>query len=74
MNFKKVYLTARVHPVTVGVEPLNTGEWVSSDIAINQCAAPLSGNYLAHACEHSGDRSSVCRVTGFRVVSVCVKL
>jgi len=66
-----VFLTIRLHvqAVSVGVEPLNAGERVSGDIAINQCAAPLTGNYLAHFCEHNWDKSAVCDVVTFCIVS-----
>lgn len=56
----------------MGVEPLNTRERISGDIAINQRTAPLSSNYLAHFCECSWDKTAVCHSAILRTVSIHV--
>ena len=70
-----VCLTTRlsVQTVSMGVEPFKTGERVSGDIAVNQCAAPLPGNYLAHFCEHNWDKSAVCHSAILCAVSIRVR-
>lgn len=53
-------LWLRVQALSVGVEPLETGERVSADVAINQHAASLSGDYLVHLGGHQWHEATVC--------------
>lgn len=57
----------------MGVEPLNTGERLSGDVAINQRTAPLPSNYLAHFCEHNWDESAARQCAVLRAVPIGVR-
>lgn len=56
----------------MGVEPLNTGERLSGDVAVDHGAAPLPGNYLLHLSEHDRDEAGLGGVAAFRAVPVGV--
>lgn len=72
---REVFLTTslRVQALSVGVEPLDAGERVSGDVAINQRRAPLPGNYLAHFSEHNwNEAAAVCHVVVLCTVPIRV--
>lgn len=60
----------RVQALSVGVEPLKTGERLSGHVAINQHAASLPRNYLVHFSEHNWDESAACCCAVPRAVPV----
>lgn len=68
---RKMLLTARlrVQPVSMRVEPLNAGKWVSGDVTLDQCAAPLPGNDLAHFSKHNWDEAVLRPVATLGAVS-----
>lgn len=63
----------RVQTLSVGVKPLETGERLSSHVAINQHAASFPRNYLAHFGEHNRDESAGRRRAVARAVPVAVQ-
>lgn len=63
-------LRLRVQALSVGVEPLETGERLSGHVAIDQHAASLPSDYLVHVRERKRDEPATCRGTVLRAVSI----